>query len=102
LQRLNRDDRSRKQIEMLDALGFDWDPFRTKWDKAFAFLEIYREHKGHCLVPADYKTPDGYYLGKWVRVQRRAKLSDERKPDLMRWGLIGSRSKPRTIQRGLI
>src|SRR6266481_4952019 len=59
-QRHNRDTRSPEHKARLEALGFDWDPYNTDWEKGFEHLQAYlREHKD-CRVPPHHKTPDGY------------------------------------------
>jgi len=37
-------------INSLDALGFDWDPLNSKWEKRFRELEAFKAHYGHCRV----------------------------------------------------
>jgi superfamily II DNA or RNA helicase len=45
-----------------------WD---TAWDEAFTHLQRYVEREGHARVPA-FEMEDGYKLGQWVSVQRKA------------------------------
>jgi hypothetical protein len=61
--------------QRLEALpGWTWDPHSNQWDKGFSHLEQFSsERKGHCRVPNDFTTDDGYRLGQWVAIQRRTK-----------------------------
>ena len=61
----------------LESLG-------TSWDERFGQMFSFVEKEGHCRVPQNYKTADGYKLGQWVAVQRasREQLTRERKERL--------------------
>ncbi len=59
--------------QRLNDIGFDWDPLTASWEVAFAALQAYKQEHGDCLVPAIFKTADGYNLGSWVTYQRRGK-----------------------------
>src|SRR5262249_33557486 len=68
----------------LDALGFDWEPHDTTWEKGFEHFRVFvNEHK-HGRVFANYIAPDGYSLGAWVAHQRynSNSVSPERKARL--------------------
>jgi hypothetical protein len=54
----------------LDALGFDWEPHARKWEEGFEHLQAYVKEYGHARVPHQYKSRDGYKLGKWLDNQR--------------------------------
>ena len=43
-------------------------------------LEVFKDRKGNCIVPAKYKNDDGFSLGNWVMTQRanREILSSDR------------------------
>jgi hypothetical protein len=69
-QRQRRDSLSPEQIDHLDTFGFDWDPHKTKWEKGFKHLQEFVKDNKHCRVPGNYKSPDGYLLGRWVQHQR--------------------------------
>ena len=60
---------SQNRREMLDALGFSWDPRGDKRERNFALLENFKEREGHCNVPTTYKE-DGVSLGSWLNRQR--------------------------------
>ena len=48
---------STNRREMLDALGFSWDPKGDMWERNFALLEQFKMREGHCNAPR---------LMKWV------------------------------------
>ena len=60
----------------LDYLGFDWDPNNSDWEVGFSHFEKFVDNYGHPRVPIKSKTKDGFTLGNWVSVQRRAKSSN--------------------------
>ena len=74
----------------LDALGFDWDPFKTRWEEGFERLKAYVKERGHCRVSLEYKTKDGYPLGGWLGNQRELQetLSATKKDQLSSLGFI--------------
>jgi Helicase associated domain/Helix-turn-helix domain len=80
----------------LDALGFDWDPYATDWEKGVEHLAAYVRENAHCIVSREYKSPDGYKLGEWVinRRELQAKISIKRKAQLdalgFEWNPIGA------------
>ena len=56
----------------LTKLGFEWEPFRSRWEKMFAELKLFHAEHGHCRVPAGWtKNP---VLANWVGVQRARKI----------------------------
>jgi hypothetical protein len=73
----------------LDALGFDWNPHDTAWEKGFSHLTMYKEREGHCRVPQAYNE-NGFGLGQWVSQQRnnKEKLSEERRQRLGKLGFV--------------
>ncbi len=76
--------RSSTQQERLDALpDWTWDPpLESAWEDGYAHLVAYIDKHGSSRLPRSHVTADGYRLGQWVGVQRRAyrqgKLSAER------------------------
>jgi len=62
---------SANRREMLDGLGFSWDPIGDTWERNFALLEQYRDREGHCKVPKMYEEDD-IKLGNWLDNQRQA------------------------------
>ncbi|NCV23368.1 MAG: helicase, partial [Chloroflexi bacterium] len=86
-------DLSRIVIDVPLTVGFEvGDAIRTAvveegtdtWEFWFGLLEAYVAGKGHCRVPKDHVTGDGYRLGQWVGVQRtkRTTVPAERKSRL--------------------
>ena len=61
---------SANRREMLDALGFSWDPHADKWESNFSLLEQFKEREGYIDVPKNH-TEDGVKLGNWVDTQRQ-------------------------------
>ena len=56
-----------ERVEALEALGMRWSAVNLKWERNYLrAAEYYREH-GDLLVPATYKTADGYALGAWIQ-----------------------------------
>ena len=62
-----------ERIARLEELGFVWDPLDKMWDSAFRHLQHYQAVHGDVLVPWQFKTADGFGLGRWVKQQRFAK-----------------------------
>lgn len=70
-QRINKEHLPSDRIDRLESLkGWSWDPLTAAWEDAYSHLKIYCKDKENCLVPADYKTKDGFQLGSWVSNQR--------------------------------
>lgn len=76
----------------LSALGFVWDARESKWQEGYEHLKRYLATVGHCRVPQEFATEDGFRLGQWVGVQRtnRNKISAERKARLDALGFVWS------------
>ena len=60
---------STNRREMLDALGFSWDPKGDKWERNFALLKQYKKREGHCYAPRSHEE-EGTKLGIWLTAQR--------------------------------
>lgn len=61
-----------EQIELLDRIGFTWDPYSAEWRGNYLDLLAYRENHGNCDVPTNSKP--FAKLGRWVKTQRRQRL----------------------------
>jgi superfamily II DNA or RNA helicase len=66
------------QAELLNSIGFSWDPLSDYWEEAFSELVKFHKSNGHCNVP-QLKTQNNTHLGSWVSKQRKnkARLSTE-------------------------
>ena len=42
----------------------------NSWDTMYACAKVYHKEYGDLYAPVDYKTPEGYALGAWLRTQR--------------------------------
>src|SRR5262249_14553602 len=75
--------RSNICAEIVDEIGVSWDVW-------YGRLKLYKDREGHCRVPQQYKSPDGYRLGGWVSEQRhnRDTRSPERKVRLDALGFV--------------
>ena len=94
VQRRAKDQMLPERKQRLDDLGFVWDPFSEGWEAGFAALKAYKEQHGHCRVPVTHKL-NGFTLGQWVSVQRRAKdqMLPERKQRLDDLGFVWNARK---------
>ena len=65
---IKKDKLSREKINLLDSIGFIWDPIEQEWQENYEELKRYADENGDTKVPATYPV-----LGRWVRSQRVAK-----------------------------
>ncbi|KAL7540419.1 hypothetical protein ACHAXR_012737 [Thalassiosira sp. AJA248-18] len=74
--------------ERLVNIGFNFDPYDTRWEELFAALKLYKQNHGDCLVPQRYS--EDPRLGRWVNTQRSlykaGELSDDREERLVNIG----------------
>lgn len=66
-----------RRRELLDAIGMDWTPQRSAWQRGYEHLVAHCATAGSADVPADYVAADGYRLGGWL-LQQRIKHRDGR------------------------
>lgn len=60
---------SQERILRLEAIGFEWDPLSSEWDRMFESLKTFKTELGHCGVSTTSKTFKT--LGLWCAVQRK-------------------------------
>jgi len=81
-QKLNLDEKcsiTQERVDLLNSIGFDWNPWNTKWRMRVNELLEYKSQHGNCSVPVQY--PKNPKLGRWVSTQRKYyKLYKEGKP----------------------
>jgi hypothetical protein len=89
-QRNSRHRLSLDRRRRLDAIGFDWNPVHSAWEKRFAELEQFKHRYGHCRVPQVSR--ENRVLGKWVAKQRERRrlghISAEEKNKLDQLGFV--------------
>lgn len=83
------------QKARLDELGINWaGRHNATWDKAYQAACQYKKRFGNLEIPVAYTTPDGIALGRWIRRQKTAKLTDERKAKLEAIGMVWENQDP--------
>lgn len=84
-----------EQIARLDELGMNWaGKHNATWDKAYRAAYQYKKMNGNLDIPAAYVTADGISLGRWIRRQKTAKLTEERRNKLDALGFIWEKEDP--------
>ncbi|WP_280304994.1 DEAD/DEAH box helicase [Nocardia abscessus] len=64
---------SQERQRRLQALpGWSWNLLADQWEEGFTHLIEFAHHHGHARVPDAFSSADGFRLGQWVGVQRRA------------------------------
>lgn len=92
-QRQAKDSMSAERRALLESLlGWVWSVSANRghgqseqqWEEGFRRLKEFADREGHARAPAAYRTADGFRLGSWVAVRRRAKgkMLPERKAQL--------------------
>ena len=67
---------TQQQIERLDSIGMRWDNYSDlAWTKGYEEAEQYYAKHRNLMVPANWKTADGYPLGRWISNKRTEKLA---------------------------
>lgn len=59
------------EIDLLNQIGMVWSLDDYEWNKIYKLASEYYKENGHLVVPKDYKTNEGIYLGKWIVKQRK-------------------------------
>lgn len=80
--RRNKERLTSDQLARVESLiGWDWDPFSTRWNIGFEELTKYIALHGSARVPHKYVTSEGYNLGTWITTQRanKGKLPEDRR-----------------------
>ena len=72
VQRTNKEKLTPERLDRLNALGFVWNTYNTKWEDGFKHLVNFRKEFGDCLVPSSYAFNS---LGGWVLQQRKTRES---------------------------
>lgn len=89
------------KIKALDALGMDWSPHDTDWERGLAAARAFYAEHGHLKVPTQHRQ-DGVQLHAWVIRRRKEfhlnRLPQERQAALDSIGMIwrrgGQRNRP--------
>ncbi|GIF01632.1 DEAD/DEAH box helicase [Paractinoplanes rishiriensis] len=58
------------EITALEALGIDWSPMQTAWERGLAAAQAFHAREGHLNVPMGHREND-VKLNPWVTYQRR-------------------------------
>jgi len=70
---------SPERTKRLELLGFDLEPFDSKWDERFAALSAYKLKHGNCNVPSESKEmPE---LATWCSTQRYNYVNNQLLPN---------------------
>lgn len=82
-----------EQIEKLQAIGIEWELKTNRhFNQGMEALIQYKKEHHSLLIPVNYKTPDGYQLGRWASRQRslkrKNKLTPDREQHLNKYGFI--------------
>ncbi|MBE2179952.1 MAG: Helicase associated domain protein [Chthoniobacterales bacterium] len=74
-----RGDLEPEREKRLTGIGFEWEPFASRWNRMLGELKRFHAEHGHCRVPAAWsKNP---VLANWVGVQRARKLDGKLSPE---------------------
>ena len=89
-----------EQIQRLEKIGMSWQERNDcRWMECYRAVEQYFQEYKNSKMPMNYKTENGFGLGRWFYAQKKllqensSKLSDERKK-LLRQLLDDSNEKP--------
>jgi len=104
-QRAKKDSLPAERKNRLEALpGWSWSAHADKWEEGFRYLQEFVEREGHAKASGNYKTENGFRLGRWVVLQRtnRDSMPSERKARLealpgWTWGLRANNDKRKEV-----
>ncbi len=88
-QRMDQSDLSLQDKSKLSKLdGWIWDVKQYQFETGIKYCSEFIKENGHCNIPVNFKTADGYLLGSWVRNTRRRtdKLDTKKKTQLRKVG----------------
>ena len=100
---------NQERIQILNEIGFEWDPQRMQWQTMFEKLEQFVLRYGHARVPKGHL--EDRELANWVRNQRleyrnwqqkkKTRMTAERFAKLDRLGFVWShRTSSESKQKG--
>jgi hypothetical protein len=84
-QRTRQSNLSVEKRQRLEALpGWSWDARADQWEEGLSYLSQFSKREGHCRVPRNHETNEGYRLGGWVTKQRarRSEMNPDRRQRL--------------------
>ena len=86
-----------KKLRLRSLDGWTWSINESTWEEGFEYLQTFAKEEGHARPVNDYKSPNGFRLGRWASRQRTNKeeLTQKRKERLELldgwvWGVIES------------
>lgn len=70
---------TKTQIAQLDTIGMVWEKRSSNaWMQGYKIAEAHFKTHGNVNVPSNYKTPEGFALGKWISRQQYAFRNPEK------------------------
>jgi hypothetical protein len=98
---------TKERIKQLESIGMTWNTkFDLGWERGFDEAKKYYTKYKNLEVPVDYKTGDGFALGKWIRRHKPGvdgrtfiKLTTERRERLNKIGMIWETKHDKEWQR---
>ena len=62
---------SDREVNLLNQIGMVWSLSEYEWMKNYRLAVDYYNENGKLIIPKDYKTKDGFPLGRWIERQRK-------------------------------